>query len=297
MLQRSLRKSLTSKQASIFVIVAAICSYPILFCLERGNLEMVLAIGIAVGVWAYVTGRRTLAALLWGLFGSVKLYPLILVALFLSERDYRRIAITAITTTVITLFSLWYVGPTTRIAAAGIRQGTHAFLYFYSLRLFSPEWDHSLFCLLKIPAHAMHLPFHALLKTYLVTVGLMMLTLYFVRIRKLPMLNQVTILLVSSVLIPPTSFDYTLVQLYAAWATLVLVTATHKEALRGTTAAMVLFALLFTPSNLVTWSGHQYNGQFKCFLLLGLLYVASRYPWPNTSAQFISRTSSQLSLN
>ena len=46
--------------------------------------------------------------------------------------------------------------------------------------------------------------------------------LWFWRIRKPPILNQVTALSVASVLLPPLSHDYTLMHLYAPWVMLVM---------------------------------------------------------------------------
>ncbi len=89
-MRRSMLKyRLSPLGVTVFLLIAITTSYPISFAIERGNLEVILAIGMALGTWAYWRGETWTAAIIWGLFGSVKLYPLLLLAVFLSFRQYR----------------------------------------------------------------------------------------------------------------------------------------------------------------------------------------------------------------
>ena len=282
-LRRSLiRTGLQQRHASGFVAIAGLCAYPILFGLERGNLEFLLAAGVALGLLFYCKGKPYAAAFLWGVFGSVKLYPLLLAALFLSYRQYRALAVSLLTAISVTLLSLWYCGPTFSIAYHGIQNGIAAFLSSYTLTARETCWDHSLFSVVKLlpvlhgvsPAH--------LLTAYLFIAGTTMLLVYAVRIRKLPLANRVLVLSVSMALLPPTSFDYTLVQLYGAWAILVLLTAetsVRKQYVRGLTVTLGIFAAALSPSNLIAFGGHAYGGQAKCLMLVALLVAGLAYPF------------------
>ena len=75
--------------------------------------------------------------------------------------------------------------------------------------------------------------------------------LYFKRIFKLPLLNQVLSLTICSILLPPVSHDYTLIQMYAPWA--------------------------------IVHADYRYAGQFKALVLLVLLLLALRFPLENES--------------
>ena len=273
---------LPAPTATGFMVISLVTSYPLLFSFERGNLETVIAIFITLGVWAFCTGRLTLAAVLWGMFGSVKLYPLLLVALFLSRRQYRAFALTLVTAVVTTVASLWYIGPTIRQAQAGIQLGTNGFLQSSTFAVTKALcWDHSIFAVVKLVAIRWNADYAHLLAPFLMAAGAIMLVLYFVRIRTLPIANQVLILSLCEVLLPPSSYDYTLLQLYGAWGVLVWVAIEAARAgrrVRSLGATFVLLALVMTPSNFVAWHGFSYNGQFKCAVLLALLVLAMVVP-------------------
>ncbi len=281
-LRRALvRAGLPSLLATRYLLISGMTSYPLLFGAERGNLELLLAAGIALGLAAYCNGRLLLAAALWGVFGSVKLYPLLLVALFVSHRQYRALLVACATAAATTLLSVWYIGPSMRVAQAGIEQGTRAFIAMCSLTDVSFSWDHSLYTLPKLLLYPLGVDRPRLLSLYLLLAGGTMLVLYGVRLRKLPLTNQIVALSVSAVLLPPTSFDYTLTQLYGAWAVLSCVAvraAARGGRVRGLTPAMVLLALVFTPQNLLG-PGRSYGGPAKSLLLLGLLVLTSCVPF------------------
>ena len=287
-LRRALvRAGLQPAAATRFLLISAITSYPILFGAERGNLELLLAAGLALGLAAYCRRRLFVAAVLWGAFGSVKLYPLLLLALFVSHRQYRALLVSCATAAITTLLSLWYIGPSIRSAQAGIQHGTHAFISMCALTYASFSWDHSLYTIPKLVLYPMGVNRHYLLLSYALVAGGAMLVLYVMRIRHLPLANQIVILLVSTVLLPPTSFDYTLVQLYGAWAVLAFVavrSAVRGGRVRGLTAGMVLLAIVFTPLNLLgLGQGHSYGGPAKSLVLLALLILATRTPYTQTA--------------
>ncbi|MCU1251994.1 MAG: hypothetical protein JWQ49_5023 [Edaphobacter sp.] len=279
LLLRGLPKAL-AKGLPLLILVA---SYPIIFCIQRGNLEILIAIGLALGTWAYWRGQTWRAAILWGVFGSMKLYPLLLLAIFLSFRQYRQFFVSILAGVTTTFLSLLYIGPDLRTALAGILGGLDAFLKLYSLKIdYWIGFDHSLFALLKL--NLRNIPLPALLHGYMLTLAVVMLALYFVRIRKLPVANQLLILTIASILLPPTSSDYTLLQLYAPFILLVFVAIDARERIAGLAPCLVLLALLFTPTNFYFYSGHGAGGQIKCLLLLGLMTIALIYPFSSESA-------------
>ena len=265
-----------------FLAISLVTSYPLLFSFERGNMETLIAIFITLGVWAFCTGRLTWAAVLWGVFGAVKLYPLLLAALFLSRRQYRAFALTIVTAAATTLASLWYIGPTIAQARAGIQMGTNGFLQSSTFNVTNALcWDHSIFATVKLVCARAHTDYAHLLSPFLLIAGAIMLVLYFARIRTLPIANQVLILSLCEVLLPPSSYDYTLLQLYGAWGVLVWMAVRCARAgrrVRSLGACFVLLALVVTPGNYASWHGFSYNGQLKCGLLLGLLGLSLAVP-------------------
>ena len=278
-----MRGGLTEFSARGFAWLLLLTSYPVAFCIERGNLELMVAAAIVSGTWAYWRGQSWTAAILWGVFGSVKLYPLLLLAAFLSKRQYRQFLMSIFAAVVVTVGSLFYAGPDVRTAALGIRSGLDSFLKTGSLAY--DQWigfDHSIFALLKTGLRSYNPDLASFWHIYSIALGVVMLLLYFVRIRKLPIANQLLILTICSVVLPPTSADYTLLQLYAPFlilALLVIEAARQERPMPGMTAIFGLFAFLFTPTNFIFYRGQGMSAQLKCLLLLGLFGVALVYPF------------------
>ncbi len=279
--QAMVRRGMRSGAATLFLGAAVLTSYPLVFALERGNLEVLLACGVAAGVAAYWRGYRLTAAIVWGVFGAVKLYPLLLLALFLSRQQIRYLLAGLATAATTMWLSLWYTGPTIRIAAAGLQRGSHRFISIYTVHFAAPSFDHALFATPKLLLQPFGVNLRHLLAGYMLVATVTMLALYVLRIRRLPAANQIVVLLVSCVLLPPTSFDYTLVQLYAAWAILVLIAvdlAREGRSLPFGRVWFLLFAALFTPANLLVFRGVSYQGVEKSLVLTGLLALAMLVP-------------------
>jgi len=278
-----LRRNVHTFSADGLLAIVFLTSYPMAFCFERANLEFFVAAGIATGNWAYWKQRTWTAAILWGVFGSVKLYPLLLLAIFLSFRQIRQFFVSIAAALSASIIALFYIGPDFHTAIKGIAGSLPAFLSLYTLRIDNLiGFDHSIFALLKLALLPFKFSMQGMLNIYLITLATTMLTVYVVRIRKLPVANQLLILSICSVLLPPTSFDYSLLQLYAPFIAIVFVVIDSSKRLPAMSAAMVLLALMFTPTNFLYSAGDGRSGQIKCVLLIALLVVSlmRRFPTP-----------------
>jgi len=121
-----------------------------------------------------------------------------------------------------------------------------------------------------------------ILTFYLAVAALTGLTLYFVRIRHLPIINQVLCLCVAAILLPPVSYDYTLMNLYIPWAMLVLFAQDQDRAKRsvpGLMAAFICLAFLVSPETEFIFRGQGFAGQVKAGALVLLMYIALKYPF------------------
>lgn len=202
------RAGMRVRSAVLLMVVSFLCAFPAIFAVERGNLELLLAVGVTCGVWAFCTGRRAFAAVIWGVFGAVKMYPLLLAGLFMARLRWMGwLVLTLGTAVAVTLLSLAYTGPTFAAARAGGHGGTAEFLADYTLAIRATEWDHSLFAVVKVFAVDHGYAVAPLLTPYFLIAGATMLLVYFLRIRRLPLANQVVALSVSLVLLPPTSLS------------------------------------------------------------------------------------------
>jgi hypothetical protein len=273
-----MKRGLSFKCTTLFLAVSLLCSWPLFFVLERGNLEMVLWFLVAGAMGAYAHRRWSLGACLIGFVAAFKFYPIICLALWLPKRRYKEIALGILTAVTITFASLVWIGPTWRIAWKGITSSLAGFIRDYTLGpMENLGYDHSLFSLLKQYDRQ---PTVAILHMYFIAAGIVMMAVFFLRIRNMPRPNQMLFVLAAITALPPTSFDYTLLNLYPAWAWLVVVAVYSRTSVRGLSWCMVLLALLCAPETFLFFRGTLYAGPLKAICLAALLALCAIYPWP-----------------
>jgi hypothetical protein len=215
---------LRSAHAIAFVVLILTASWPVVALFNTANIEGLVAIVLAAGVYAVLRERFWLGATLIGVAASMKLFPFIPLALLLSRRRYREFAWGLAVAAISTLGSLAVLGPTILAAqrhiADGLRFINEAFIL--STRADALNYSHSLFSLLKFAifvlarmngSHTSEALLNSTLRVYMVVAAIAGVALYFAVIRKLPILNQVLALTICAVLLPPLSADYTLLEL------------------------------------------------------------------------------------
>ena len=151
-----------------------------------------------------------------------------------------------------------------------------------SLRSINMGFDHGLLSLIKLllPATLEASTVKLLVKGYVLLAAVAGLAMYVVRIRHLPLSNQMICLGVASILLPPVSYDYTLIHLLTALVlcSFAALDSTGEERARGLAAALALLAFLLSFQSELIWHGLRVAGQCKALALLALLGVALRFP-------------------
>lgn len=289
------RAGLRTRTAAGTLLIAALLSYPFWFEFGTANVEFFIFLFLLGGTVAFCKGRFDLAAVLYGAAGGMKIFPLIFIALFLARKQYRQIAIALATALALNLAGLRLINPSISYASKGISAGLAVNRQFYMLHVLRLEtsFDHSLFGLLKrfaAVANRWIIP-EKVLSAYLLFVAVSGLALYFVRIRKMPFLNQVIALYIIAILFPPTSHDYTLIHLYVPWGLLFLYMVKRSSAglalPKGILAAFVCLAIACSTENELTSRTMGYSAQLKCVALVVLLGIVlkQRWPWPEMEAR------------
>lgn len=272
-------------------------AWPVRFLLQLGNTEMLVTLILGVGILAAMRGRWTLGAVLIGLAASMKLFPFVLFGLMLSQRKYRALAWGVASAAISTVASLALLGPTVMEAQQHIRDGL-SFIkqVFVLLRVpDSLEFSHSLFNLVKVAvtvfvhsrqpvasaARSLHemLLMESVLHVYMAVVAVAGIGLYFLRLQRLPLLNQVFALTVCAVVLPPFSADYTLVHLLVPLGLLLVFAAeawSRGQQPRGLGLCFTCLALIFTKEAFFELKYH-FDAQVRTVALLVLLAAASHY--------------------
>lgn len=285
----------------LFLATLVLLSYPMAFLFDRANMEINVWIFLILGVWAYSKERKWGAATCFGIAASLKLFPIIYLGLFLAKKQYRLLFFSGAVFLVTTLISLDIVGPTFGYAVHGVSAGLSAFRNLYALQLHPSEigFDHSLYTFIKIAEYRYHLDNMGMyLSGYIAIVALIGTALFFGIIRNLPFLNQVLLLTIAAIWLPPVSSDYTLVHLYIPFAMLTLYAMEANRAgikVRGLLLIFIGLAIIFTPQtyliyhyvylskslHVISASDIVLGGQVKALVLFGLFIVGLKFPFPD----------------
>ncbi len=274
--------SLGIRPSSVIVFLALVflTSYPFWLLLHTANLELVVWGATLAGVWALSTGREGTAATLFGLAASMKLYPILYLAVFLRRGTWPRILQGFAVAAAAILASLWVVYPNLAISWRQMQLGSATFIARDGLHWLPGQagFDHTFFSFLKtiLPTLTPETTAH-LLSAYLAVAALTAAWLWFARIRNKSMLDQILFLAVLTVLLPPTSYDYTLIHLYAPWGLLVLALAAGRLPSKSGYIALASFAILFTAQGYIIADGNHFAAQLKCLALLALAATTTRH--------------------
>jgi hypothetical protein len=279
-------------RSGLFVATSLLFSFPFLFLMQRGNIELIVWIVIAIGILAYFRGALYLAAVLFGIAASVKLYPVLLLGLFLSRRKaYGPFFAGLASCAVVTLFALWFSGPSIGYAADGFAAGVAGFQggYVKQIRFTEIGFDHSLFSPLKLLAIQHNMSLASLTRPYYLIAGLFMAIAFFLRVRKLPSINQLVFLVTAMILFPPVSYEYTLVHLYLPLLLLLATFVGYRSESGPPVSSIVLGALvcmliLLLPVDLLGKLPVFLAGQLQVIPLLFLLGFTVAAPWTSEAA-------------
>lgn len=287
---RNLRsRGIIARDAYLFPICVLLCSSPFWFAARQANMEIVMWIITAAGLCLFLSGRGYSAAACFGIVASMKIYPFVYFGLLFTRRQYRQIFFGVLVIAGVTLTSLWLTSPDIANAWRSTSHNIDIFRYFYMLRIRREiGFDHSLFAVIKLLLQPLPpLPIVGkILSLYLSIAAIGGLLLFFLRIRFLPLLNQIVCLTIALVFLPPVSFEYTLLHLFVPLALLVLLTVEScrlGQTVPGLKFALGCFVVLLAFIPEIIYRGHSYGGQIKAVFLLILFAIALRYPLALTS--------------
>jgi hypothetical protein len=88
------------------VFVFSFMTYPVLFALDRGNIETLLLILLLAFIYFFQRRRFWISSVFLALAIAMKLYPLFLLVLFVPEKKYREIGFTVALSVVLTIACL-----------------------------------------------------------------------------------------------------------------------------------------------------------------------------------------------
>ena len=301
------RRGITAMVAWAFTVSLLVMTWPLLFLIDTANAEGLVVVVLALGVYAVLRERWWLGAVLIGIAGSMKFFPLILLGLLLAKRRYKEFAAALVVALLVTIASLAYVGPSIAEAQRHIDVGFALIqnMYLYTMKVDAAALDHSLWVGVRYAAvygarllHPVGAEQQAAqsaavlvvgLRAYLATTAAAGLILFFAKTRKLPELNIVLSLTICAVLLPPLSLEYTLVHLLLPFGLLcayAIDMAQRNLAVGGLGACFGCFAVIF---NIETFLSNRflYAAEFRTLALVLLLLLVLRYRFPWTELEAV----------
>lgn len=294
-LLRALRKNGMNRRDAILVVFStATLSYPLLYLLQRWNIEVLVWLFTSVGIWQFFSNRPKTSAVFIGIAASLKLYPFVLLGLFLPRRRYAAFGLSILVFLAVTVISLYAIGPSIGAAYAWNTFQMQEFAKQYAGRLWALGYDHSFFGLVKFFTLPWHPNLNPWVRTYTIVAGLASLVLYFGRIWRIPLINQILTLSVLNVMLAPVSYDYTLLNLYPAFVLLMIAFLRAEQgrapAVPYANAYAVLFALVFTPQSYIIIHDIRYASQFRALCLIAILVLALTRPIYSSWNEDIARS-------
>lgn len=271
--------------AILFPLTLIAVSYPVEGLVQRGNIELFVWIFTATGVWAFLRGRDKTAAMLWGLAAAAKLYPIILLALLVTKMRWKAFILGLGAFLISSILSMAYMGPTMSVALKRSLRNVFGYQDIRASLWSGHEFaaNHSAFVPVKFVALAAGGATAPPTNFYYLAGGLIFIALFFGKVRRMPIINQVLVVTIFMVTLPTISYFYSLVHLYAPFLMLVFLGIRAKRAgmrIPGLTGTILLFVPIFAAFTVFTYPKvFLFGGLIQAFMLIGLLLRGAQFPF------------------
>lgn len=90
------------------IFILSLLTYPILFTIDRGNLEGLVLISLLAFIFSYQKKKYLLSTIFLSFAVAMKLFPIVLVVLYLSDKKYKETMITGLFTGLLSIISLLF---------------------------------------------------------------------------------------------------------------------------------------------------------------------------------------------
>jgi hypothetical protein len=293
----SFRDSPLYRWTSALIAVSLVSSFPIWYLIDRANIEGILWIIMLGGTVALAQNRPALSASCFAVAASMKIFPAIILLLFLARKQYRALVIAGCTAAGVTLISLYFIDPSISKALEKFVPAA-AYLHDEYIVKFRPAeigMDHSAYTIIKQILYlrlrspdAVGAYLHSIELPYAIVAILMAVSAFWFRLRHLPVVNQFVAYVSLSVVLPFVSNAYTLTHVHLAFAVFLLFlvreVATGYSSIRPVLlmSFLLAFAIVFTPqSYLIPGTISSIDGQIKALALLALVVLSMMSPLPS----------------
>ena len=209
--------------------------------------------------------------------------------LLLSRKRYKETACAVCLVVAANVSAMLWLGRSLASAAAFLKQGADEIVrtYYLLYRLDEIPFDHSLFSIVKQVLRILRgwnapqpLNIKGAYPIYVVGSALLLLWAGWFFWGK-PVLNKLFAVVILMLVVPPVSYDYTLVHVYSVWG-LFAIAISRDGVPPKVTHFLAAFAILMTPQSYLNWKSIAVAGQFKALVLVYLFYLACTVRLPSS---------------
>jgi hypothetical protein len=240
----------------VFFLVLLVFSYPVLFVLERGNVEMLLFVAIVGFFYLYYVKRSVWCVVFLALAISLKMYPAVFLVLLIADKRYKWVLFTVFGAAVVTMGSILSMAlflpgslvDFVRTSVSAFKAINTAYVeYFWGLPYGHSLWGVVIFVTRLVGVDPRTFVYHAILPyTIAVFCVFIALSVFVVRVVKLPW-QRVALLTVAALALPTVSADYRLLYAYVPLAMLL----NARVRTRVDAVCVVLLGCLLVPMDYV----------------------------------------------
>jgi hypothetical protein len=227
------------------VIILTFLSYPILFTLDRGNLEILVFLFLLLFVNYYQKGDNVKSVIFLSLAIAMKLYPGVFVVLFCADKKYKNIIYTGILVLALSVFSAAVLEGGIQASLQGLQHNLGLFKEDYMRSGAGLRFNTSLYGAITILGEKF--TFLSIVIKYYTILALIAFALIslFIVLKEKEFWTRVSLLVFMMLLLPQVTFDYKMIHLYIA---LMLFLNSHKQSQHEMLYA-ILFGLILIPKD------------------------------------------------
>lgn len=133
-------------------LILSLCSYPVLYQLDRGNDESIIFIALGLSMFLYQKGKTRISAVWLGLAIAMKPYSVVYLPIFLSDRKFKEIFISLGVTILTTIAALFILPLQPHIILNKLIESQTAYLQAYVVGNEGLYGGSSLYGLIKVVA-------------------------------------------------------------------------------------------------------------------------------------------------
>ncbi len=280
---------------TLLLVIATLISYPVIFALDRGNIDIWIGLLGAIFVLTQRTKFWIVGLIFLSLAIALKGYPAVLLLLLVSERQYKRMIFCSISALLISIIILQFLWDGFDLNLTGFLSNLNSYYDMYVLgphSLFASSDPYNMtrtifYWLAKLwqkfisPNYvvlSMEVYSASIIKVYsLLSLSFATIAAFFVLAIPEVRWKKVTALCLIALLFPNVSNDYKLCFLFPG----LYLFLTESENSKSQKVTFALFCLLMVPKSYLFIAGKPISMIINPFLIMGLAYkvMEGRQSW------------------